>query len=180
MSDTDPTRFDTARPEEVAAAPAPRAASARLTKIDLDETSIVRWNPQIEHERDVAIFDLLEDNAFALRDGFAGPYALHLSLRDATLVMRVEQAEGGETREIALPVRPLRRIIKDYFMICESYFDAIKGAMPSRIEAIDMARRGLHDEGSTVLRHALEERIDLDHATARRLFTLVCVLHLRG
>ena len=157
---------------------------SRIKQIELDEQSIVRWSPQIEHERDVAIFDLLEDNCFRLKDGMPGPYSLFLSLRDATLVIDVEgeaAADGEPARaEIALPVRPLRRIIKDYFLICESYFDAIKGAAPSRIEAIDMARRGLHDEGSESLQDALADQIEIDHGTARRLFTLVCVLHLRG
>ena len=157
---------------------------SRIEAIELDEKSIVRWSPEIEHERDVAIFDLLEDNSFAPESALEGPFKLRLSLRDATLVMDIEgaAAEGGEPgrEEITLPVRPLRRIIKDYFMICESYLQAIKGATPNKIEAIDMARRGLHDEGSEVLLDALTGKVTIDHNTARRLFTLVCVLHLRG
>ena len=152
----------------------------RIVEIELDEKSVVRWNPQIEHERNVAIFDLLECNRFRLRGDLEGPYRLRLSLRDATLVFEIGAAEGGERVEIALPVRPLRKIVKDYFMICESYFQAIKEASPSRIETIDMARRGLHNEGSEILREALSGRIEMDLDTARRLFTLVCVLHLRG
>ena len=159
------------------------ADRARIAEIALDESSVVRWNPKIEHERDVALFDLLECNHFALKEGPVGPYRLDLSLRDATLVMRL-RCQGSDAdsdcREINLLVKPLRRLIKDYFMICESYFDAIKGASPSRIEAIDMARRGLHDEGSDMLRDGLSEQVEIDHPTARRLFTLVCVLHLRG
>lgn len=151
----------------------------RIVSLTLDEKSIVRWSPEVEHERDVAVFDLLESNRFSLRDGFAGPYALHLSLRDATLVLEVSNTRADEKAEIALAVRPLRRVIKDYFLICESYYQAIRGATPSRIEAIDMARRGLHDEGSEMLRDALQARVELDLGTARRLFTLVCVLHLR-
>lgn len=152
-----------------------------IAEIELDQKSIVRWDPKIEHERDIAIFDLLECNHFLLSEGPPGPYNLHLSLRDATLVFRLQQVvEKDKIIEIALPVRPLRQIIKDYFMICESYFDAIKGAAPSRIEAIDMARRGLHNEGSEVLTNALEARVEIDHDTSRRLFTLICVLHLRG
>jgi len=119
-----------------------------------------------------------------VRSDLQGPFELLLSLRETTLIMDVTGAANDNgTRqhvEIALSVRPLRRIIKDYFMICESYFDAIKGATPSRIEAIDMARRGLHNEGSDVLKDALVDKVGLDDNTARRLFTLVCVLHLRG
>lgn len=153
-----------------------------IAKIELDQKSIVRWDPKIEHERDIAIFDLLEANHFVLKDGPVGPYDLFLTLRDATLSFQL-RASGSPTDdvvEVALPVRPLRQIIKDYFLICESYFDAIKGAAPSRIEAIDMARRGLHNEGASSLNDALEGRVEMDHDTARRLFTLICVLHLRG
>lgn len=157
-------------------------SEGRIVRIDLDQKSIVRWSPEVEHERSVAIFDLLEGNQFRLVDGFAGPYALVLSLREANLIfdVRPSSGEGGDNAELVLATRPFRGVIKDYFMICESYLQAIKGATPSRIEAIDMARRGLHDEGSDILREALAERVELDHDTARRLFTLVCVLHIRG
>lgn len=154
--------------------------TARIAALELDQKSIVRWSPEVEHERNVAIFDLLEENRFRLTGGFPGPYRLVLSLRDSNLVMDVRDEGGGQATEIVLAVRPFRRVVKDYFLICDSYFQAIKGASPSRIEAIDMARRGLHDEGSDLLREALEGRIELDHDTARRLFTLVCVLHIRG
>ncbi len=154
--------------------------AGRIVDIALDEKSIVRWSPEIEHERNVAIFDLLERNSFRLVEGFEGPYRLLLSLRDATLIMRISDEAGEQCREVALPMRPLRRIIRDYFMICDSYFQAIRGSTPSRIEAIDMARRGLHNEGSEMLSEALSDRIAMDSDTARRLFTLVCVLHLRG
>ncbi len=171
----------------------------RIAAIDIDAKSIVRWGAEVEHERSVAVFDLLERNSFRLVDGFAGPYDLRLSLRETVLVMEVRPTAGcpapgcpsadgtaddgtaaGETAEISLAVRPLRRVVKDYFLICDSYFQAIRGATPSRIEAIDMARRGLHDEGSQILREALEGKVALDHDTARRLFTLICVLHIRG
>ena len=155
-------------------------AADRIVDVRLDEKSVIRWRPEIEQERNLAIFDLLERNSFRLVDGFAGPYALELSLRDATLCLRVKAHNGEEALDIALPVRPLRRIIKDYFLICDSYYQAIRGATPSRIETIDMARRSLHNEGSEMLREALAERVDMDLDTARRLFTLVCVLHLRG
>jgi uncharacterized protein (UPF0262 family) len=152
----------------------------RISVIELDEKSIVRWTPEVEHERNVAIFDLLEENRFALQDGFEGPYAIRLGLQDATLVLAVRAVEGNRTAELMLSARPLRRVIKDYFLICESYFKAIKGSTPSRIEAIDMARRGLHNEGSELSKSALDGKAAIDHATARRLFTLVCVLHVRG
>jgi uncharacterized protein (UPF0262 family) len=155
------------------------AGAARITAIELDEKSIARWSPEIEHERNVAIFDLLEDNHFALKNGPTGPYRLCLGLRDATLVFTLS-ADGARTIELTLSARPLKRVIKDYFMICESYFGAIRGAAPGRIEAIDMARRGLHNEGAGMLQDALADRVTLDTNTARRLFTLVCVLHLRG
>ncbi len=154
-------------------------AAERLTAIELDERSIARWSPEIEHERNVAIFDLLEENRFSLVEAACGPYRLSLSLRDATLVLAITNARQ-ELIEVTLSARPLRRVVKDYFLICESYFGAIRGASPARIEAIDMARRGLHNEGAEILRDALGERITVDGNTARRLFTLVCVLHLRG
>lgn len=155
-------------------------APDRIAAIDLDQKSIVRWSPEVEHERNVAIFDLLESNRFALVDGRAGPYSVLLSLRDSALVLTVTPAEGEAADEIVLSAKPLRRTIKDYFMVCESYFQAIKGATPSRIEAIDMARRGLHNEGSKALREALSGKIEVDFDTARRLFTLLCVLHIRS
>jgi uncharacterized protein (UPF0262 family) len=171
----EPTRADPATDGECV-----NGRPDRIVTIDLDEKSIVRWTPEVEHERNVAVFDLLEHNRFRLVGTFDGPYAVRLSLRDATLVMAVSRPGGEEAAEIALAVRPLRRVIKDYFLICESYFQAIKGASPSRIEAIDMARRGLHDEGSELLKDALAGKVEIDRDTARRLFTLVCVLHVRG
>lgn len=155
------------------------AGGETIAAIELDERSIVRWTPEIEHERNVAIFDLLEENHFALKEGGPGPYRLKLGLRDATIVFAVLDS-ADRCVEITLSARPLRRVIKDYFLICESYFGAIRGSTPGRIEAIDMARRGLHNEGAELLRDALADRVELDGNTARRLFTLVCVLHLRG
>jgi uncharacterized protein (UPF0262 family) len=152
----------------------------RIAAITLDERSILRWSREIEHERDVAIFDLLEQNSFKLAGGLAGPYRVHLSLRESTLVLEIGQEGGGELREVTVPVRSLRRVIKDYFLICESYYAAIKGQPPSRIEAIDMARRALHNEGSELLVEVLSGRVEIDMQTARRLFTLICVLHVRG
>ncbi len=156
------------------------SAARDIVAIELDAKSIVRWSPEVEHERAVAVFDLLEANRFRLREGPPGPYRLVLGLRDGTLIFTLRTDGAPEPIEIELPVRPLRRVIKDYFLICESYFQAIKGATPSRIETIDMARRGVHDEGAGLLREALDDRVEIDHETARRLFTLVCVLHVRG
>ena len=153
---------------------------ARIVAIRLDAASIVRWSREVEHERQVAVFDLLERNSFELANGFAGPYRVELSLREANLIFAVEDENGAQRAEVALSMRPFRRLIKDYFMICESYFQAIRCATPSRIEAIDMGRRGLHDEGAEKLAAALESKIRLDRETARRLFTLVCVLHIRA
>ena len=154
--------------------------TARIAQIHLDSGSIVRWSREVEHERQVAVFDLLEGNSFELTDGFAGPYRVALSLRDANLVFAVQAENGAEATELVLPMRPFRRLIKDYFLICDSYFQAIRSATPSRIEAIDMGRRGLHNEGAEKLADVLADRIKVDGETARRLFTLVCVLHIRG
>ena len=153
---------------------------ARMVEIRLDAGSIVRWSREVEHERQVAVFDLLERNSFELVGGFAGPYRVELSLREANLIFTVEDQSGANRADVSLSMRPFRRLIKDYFMICESYFEAIKTATPSRIEAIDMGRRGLHNEGADKLADALEGKIRVDGETARRLFTLVCVLHIRG
>ncbi len=152
----------------------------RIAALELDQSSVVRWSPQVEHERSVAIFDLLEDNHFRLVNGDSGPYRVVLALRESNIVLAVSCDGAPEPVEVTLSTRPFRRVVKDYFMICDSYFQAIKGATPSRIEAIDMARRGLHNEGSDVLREALDGKVEIDHDTARRLFTLVCVLHIRG
>jgi uncharacterized protein (UPF0262 family) len=153
---------------------------ARIVDIRLDAASIVRWSREVEHERQVAVFDLLERNSFELVNGFSGPYRVELALREANLVFRIDHAAGAERAEVTLSMRPFRRLIKDYFMVCESYFRAIRSASPSRIEAIDMGRRGLHNEGADKLTGALEGKIKVDAETARRLFTLVCVLHIRG
>jgi len=155
-------------------------STQRLVDITLDEKSIVRRNADIEHERKVAIFDLLEDNHFALTDGPEGPYALVLRLEESRLVFDITVQPSGEQITIALSLAPFRRLIKDYFLVCESYFHAIKTASPSQIEAIDMGRRGLHNDGSELLRERLAGKIELDANTARRLFTLICVLHIKG
>jgi uncharacterized protein (UPF0262 family) len=153
---------------------------ARIIEIRLDSASIVRWSREVEHERQVAVFDLMERNSFQLVNGFAGPYRVLLSLREANLIFTVNDDAGVRHTEVTLSMRPFRRIIKDYFLICDSYFRAIKSASPSRIEAIDMGRRGLHNEGAEKLADALAEKIAVDGETARRLFTLLCVLHIRA
>jgi uncharacterized protein (UPF0262 family) len=158
---------------------AEESGPARITAVTLDNESLVRWSAEVEHERQVAMFDLLEANHFHLRRGPDGPYELHLGLKDATLVIDVRPKQG-ESVELRLPVRPFRAVVKDYFFVCENYYNAIKTATPSRIESLDMARRGLHNEGAEQLKDAFADRIEMDENTARRLFTLVCVLHIRG
>lgn len=156
-----------------------RDAKARLADVTLDE-SIGRSTPDVEHERAVAIFDLIEDNSFQPVGDDDGPYRLRLSLVDAKLVFTVTRENDEPVVTHILSLTPFRRVVKDYFMICESYYDAIRSSTPSQIEAIDMGRRGLHNEGSQTLMDRLAGKIDVDFDTARRLFTLVCVLHWRG
>lgn len=151
-----------------------------IAAIELDERSVVRHSPQVDHERRVAIFDLLEENVFDPVDTPAGPYRLKLSIEDNRLVFDVRSESDDPLGQFALPVGAFRRIVKDYFMICDSYFEAIKRASPSQIEAIDMGRRGLHNEGAELLKDRLAEKVAIDNPTARRLFTLVCVLHIRS
>ncbi len=154
--------------------------NARLIDVELDE-SIGRSTPDIEHERAVAIFDLIEENSFCpVNDPGEGPYRLRLSLADSRLVLTVTRESGDPVCVHILSLTPLRRIVKDYYLICESYYEAIRNATPSQIEAIDMGRRGLHNDGSQTLLDRLSGKIDIDFATARRLFTLVCVLYWRG
>ncbi|MET0576714.1 MAG: UPF0262 family protein [Mesorhizobium sp.] len=153
---------------------------ARLIDVQLDE-SIGRSTPDVEHERAVAIFDLIEENSFApVNDTGSGPYRLKLSLIDARLVFAISRENGEDVVTHILSLTPFRRIVKDYFMICESYYDAIRSSTPSHIEAIDMGRRGLHNEGSQTLMDRLAGKVEIDFDTARRLFTLVYVLHWRG
>jgi len=153
---------------------------SRLVEVTLDQASIGRNNAEVEHERDVAIFDLLEKNSFALEGHDGGPYTLHLSLADNRLVFTVGDTVRAPIQHVMLSLSPFRRLVKDYFLMCESYYQAIKAASPSQIEAIDMGRRGLHDEGSQLLLERLKGKITVDLATARRLFTLLCALHWKG
>jgi len=160
------------------------AAKQRLIDISLDENSIVRWNADVEHERRVAIFDLLEENSFAPRmplpGGYAGPFKLHLRIEEGRLVCELYDAEGGFLESFRLALTPFRRIVKSYFEICDSYYRAIKSATPQQIETLDMGRRSVHDEGSALLRERLKDKVAIDALTARRLFTLICVLHIRA
>ena len=153
----------------------------RLIEVNLDETGLAAPTPEVDQERKVAIYDLLEENSFHLeRAEAAGPYKLNLAVRERRLVFDV-QTEGDQTvGEFHLSLSPFRQIIKDYFAICESYFDAVKTLPPSQIEAIDMGRRGVHNEGARVLKERLEGKVDVDEPTSRRLFTLICVLHFKG
>ena len=152
----------------------------RLVAVTLDEGSIGRSSPDIEHERAVAIYDLIEQNMFMPAGHDGGPYALHLGISENRLAFDVRLADGTPVVAHLLSLTPLRRIVKDYFLICDSYYKAIRTATPSQIEAIDMGRRGLHNEGSELLRERLKEKIEVDFDTARRLFTLICVLHWKG
>jgi uncharacterized protein (UPF0262 family) len=156
-----------------------KAGRFRLCDILLDE-SIGRSTPDVEHERAVAIFDLIEENTFEPVGHDGGPYCLKLSLADSRLVFAISTENGADVATHILSLTPFKRIVKDYFIICESYYEAIRSSSPSQIEAIDMGRRGIHNEGSQTLMGRLQGKIKVDFDTARRLFTLVCVLHWRG
>ena len=158
---------------------------SHISHIEIDDSNLPPPTPEIEQERKVAMFDLLEDNSFSLpsRDGRAvpiGPYSLNLSIRDKRLVFDIATEGDVKAAEFHLSLGPFRQVVKDYFQICASYFDAVKNMPPSQIETIDMARRGIHDEGSRVLRERLAGKAEVDKDTARRLFTLICVLHFGG
>ena len=156
------------------------SARQRLVAVTLDEQTIGRSNPDIEHERQVAIYDLLERNSFAPAGHDGGPYVLNLSITGSRLAFDIRQQDGKPVVAHLLSLSPLRRIVKDYYTICDSYYQAIRTATPDKIEAIDMGRRGVHDEGSRILMERLKGKVTLDMDTARRLFTLLCVLHWKG
>jgi uncharacterized protein (UPF0262 family) len=156
-----------------------------IVELALDDAGLPPPTPEIEQERKVAMFDLLEENSFVLpiRDDRVvpeGPYHVDLSIRDKRLVFDVKTTDSQKAAEFHLSLGPFRQVVKDYFQICESYFDAVKTLPPSQIETIDMARRGIHNEGSRVLQERLEGKAEIDTDTARRLFTLICVLHFGG
>ncbi|SHH34571.1 UPF0262 family protein [Cognatishimia maritima] len=153
-----------------------------ISRIEIDDRNLPPPTPEIEQERRVAIFDLIEQNSFDLpkRDGREfpdGPYNVELAIRDKRLVFDIATNAGEKAAEFHLSLSPFRQVVKDYWQICESYFDAVKNMPPSQIETIDMARRGIHDEGARILAERLKDKADVDHDTARRLFTLICVLH---
>ncbi|MEO0916344.1 MAG: UPF0262 family protein [Pseudomonadota bacterium] len=157
----------------------------KIVHIEIDDRNLPPPTPEIDQERRVAMFDLLEDNSFIIpaRDGRdipSGPYRLGLSIKERRLVFDIRQEDDAPANEFHLSLGPFRQVVKDYFQICESYFDAVKTLPPSQIETIDMARRGIHNEGARVLQERLEGKAEVDIDTARRLFTLICVLHFGG
>jgi uncharacterized protein (UPF0262 family) len=157
--------------------------SRKLIDVTLDQSTVVRWSADVEHERRIAIFDLLEENSFHLQksadESYDGPFKLKLGTIEGRLQFDVSAKDDSLLMSFRLAMTPFRRIIREYFAICDSYYEAIKSASPSQIEAIDMGRRGLHNEGSELLMERLEGKVELDRQTARRLFTLVCVMHLK-
>lgn len=156
------------------------SSDQRIVNIFLDEKTVVRRAPHVEHERKVAVYDLLEDNVFKPAGGHEGPYILHLRIEENRLIFDIRTENEDPLDSFSLPLNSFRKIVKDYFMVCESYFEAIKTAPPSRIESLDMGRRGLHNEGSEFLRDRLEGKVEIDTPTSRRLFTLICVLHIKA
>ena len=152
----------------------------RLSEITLDAKSLGRSNSNVEHEREVAIFDILDGNAFAVEGMDAGPYKLNIAMGEDRLLLSITTGSGDATVEHSVSLTPLKRIVKDYFMICESYYEAVRTAPPARIQAIDVSRRALHKEGSDTLREKLLPKVVVDEDTALRLFTLVCSLHWKG
>jgi len=159
-------------------------ADPRIIDVTLDERTILWRSADIEQERRIAIYDLLEDNHFAPQrvhpDGYAGPYKLQLSVEEGRLALAIKRADDTPLETIVLGLARFRRPIRDYFAICDSYYQAIRASTPAQIETVDMARRGIHNDSAELLRTALEGKIDVDFDTARRLFTLICVLHIKG
>ncbi len=152
----------------------------RLVAIVLDSQSIERGTPDQEHERLTAIYDLVEENSFSLPDGREGPFSLHIGMVNARLVFEIRKENGEHVITHGLSMSPFRRVIKDYFLICESYYDAIRTASSVQIEAIDMGRRGLHNEAADIVMERLKDKVTIDFQTARRLFTLLAALSWTG
>lgn len=167
------------KPDAGFESPVDPGARARLASIVLDPASIRRGNPNIEHEREVAIFDIIEANSFKPEGHDGGPYTLTLAIVEDRLSFAISE-QDGQPFTFVLSLTPLRRVMKDYFMVCETYHQAIRTAPPSRIQAIDMGRRALHNEGSQLLVERLQGKVTIDNDTARRLFTLICALHWKG
>jgi uncharacterized protein (UPF0262 family) len=160
--------------------PQAKEDGGRLAAVTLDEASLGSNSDEVEHERRVAIYDLLEDNKFCPAGQDGGPYTLTLSISGQRLVFDIRLTDGTPVIAHMLSLAPFRRIVKDYFTVCDSYYAAIRTATPDRIEALDMGRRGLHDEGSRIVMERLKRKVDVDFGTARRLFTLITVLHWKG
>ena len=156
------------------------SADRRIVEVVLDERSVVRRNADIEHERAAALRDLMEGNEFAPVSGHPGPFHLRIGLEEDRLVLDIRSAEAEPLERVMVPLQPFRGIIRDYFLVCGNYYAAVRTHNPARIEAIDMGRRSLHDEGAELLRERIADRVAVDRETARRLFTLICVLHIRG
>ncbi len=158
-------------------------ADYRISDVKLDERTILWRNADVEQERRVAIFDLLEANSFRpltdYPDGYAGPYKLVMGVEEGRLTVALATADDRELESFVLPLSPFRRIVRDYFAICDSYYKAIRAATAQQIETVDMARRALHNDAAELLVERLAARVEVDHDTARRLFTLICVLHIR-
>ncbi|MDA0656279.1 MAG: UPF0262 family protein [Proteobacteria bacterium] len=153
----------------------------RIADIQLDEGLLIRYRDEVEHERKVAIYDLLDDNYFALSGCVEGPYRVQLGVAESNrLIIDIRDVDDAPLRTVKLSLKPFRGVVRDYFQICESYFDALKMRTVKRIETIDMARRGLHNEGAALLTETLAGMIEVDIDTSRRLFTLLCVLHIRA
>lgn len=152
----------------------------RISAIHLDERSVVQRSRAIEQEREVAIYDLLEANLFKIKGSPGGPYHLTLSVEDTRLALDIALEDGTPHGKVLLSMAPLRKTVKDYFLVCENYYKAIRTAPPHQIEALDVARRTLHDEGARELQQRLDGKVEIDFDTARRLFTLICVLQMRG
>ena len=159
-------------------------ADPRIIDIELDERTILWRSADIEQERRIAIFDLIEDNHFAPQreaaDGYAGPYRVKLGVEEGRLAIQIAREDGTPLETLVLGLARFRRPIRDYFAICDSYFQAIRQSTPAQIETVDMARRGIHNEAAELLRERLDGKIDIDFDTARRLFTLICVLHIKA
>ena len=159
---------------------APAPETKRLVAVTLDDKSIGRGNPDQEHERAIAIYDLVEANSFGVPGHDGGPYELLIALHDSKLAFDIREAGGSKVMTHILSLTPFRRILKDYFQVCESYYAAIRTATPSQIEAIDMGRRGLHNDGAKLQAERLDGKIECDFDTSRRIFTLVTALHWKG
>ncbi|MEE2996899.1 MAG: UPF0262 family protein, partial [Pseudomonadota bacterium] len=171
--------FDTAKKTLTAKQEDVSEERNKLFDVRLDDHNFFADNPEVEHERRIAISDLLQDNRFEIVGRNLGPYALRLNRRESRLIFEITADDGHHVADIFISLLSFRKIIRDYFTVCESYYEAIKTAPPAKIQAIDMGRRGLHNEGADLLKDKLSNQVDVDDRTARRLFTLICVLHVR-